>query len=349
MSKIKLLVVDDSAVVRKYIKESLSPYKEIEIVGTALDPYIATEKIKNLHPDVLTLDIEMPRMDGLTFLSKLMLAHPLPVIMVSSLTDKGAKETIKAMENGAVDFVLKPDASEGQGVWKKFAETLAEKIIMAAKANIKKKTPVRKITPVLNQNKHSDKIHSSQVIAIGASTGGTEVISKILTSIPKNMPGIVVTQHMPPKFTEAFANRLDSLAKICIKEAENGDRLYNGCAYIAPGGTQMLLQKDSRGYYVEVNDDPPMNRHKPSVDVLFNSVAKIADENALGIILTGMGNDGARGLLEMKESGAFTIAQDQDSCIVFGMPREAIKLGAADKIKNIEQIINFMLMNYEIK
>ena len=339
MKRVKVLVIDDSAVARKMITEQLSSAEGIEIVGTALDPFIAAEKIKSLAPDVLTLDIEMPRMDGITFLSKLMIARPMPVIMVSAFTDKGANATMKAMEAGAVDFILKPGAEGGPGEWSTFGRELAEKIHVAAEVHVRRKEG--RPQPLLQ--KEPKKLVNSQVspfvVAIGASTGGTEVITQILTSLEENTPGVVITQHMPPKFTAAFAERIDSMSRIAVKEAENGDRVLVGHAYIAPGGTQMLLRRDAEGFWIEVNDDPPVNRNKPSVDVLFTSVAESAGDNALGIILTGMGNDGAYGLKLMRDENCVTIAQNEQSSIVFGMPREAIRNGAAVKIQNIEEII----------
>ncbi|MBP7901793.1 MAG: chemotaxis response regulator protein-glutamate methylesterase [Spirochaetes bacterium] len=341
MNKTKVLIVDDSAVVRKFMTDALKDVPDIEVVGTAMDPFIAADKIKTLQPDVITLDIEMPRMDGLTFLQKLMMVRPMPVIMVSSLTDRGASETIRALEYGAIDFVLKPKAEETGKSWNDFRDKLIEKIETAKHLSIKKRK-VKERTVISKNNTQSLQENSNSVYVIGASTGGTEVIEEILTSMKSDFPGIVVTQHMPPKFTEAFANRMDSFAEIFIKEASNGDRVKRGCALIAPGGMQMLLRRDSSGYFVEVNDDPPKNRHKPSVDILFSSAADSAGENATGIILTGMGADGASGLLEMKDAGADTIAQDEASCVVFGMPREAIRLGGARRIMNIESIINYM-------
>ena len=341
MNKTKVLIVDDSAVVRKFMTDALKDVPDIEVVGTAMDPFIAADKIKTLQPDVITLDIEMPRMDGLTFLQKLMMVRPMPVIMVSSLTDRGASETIRALEYGAIDFVLKPKADEIGKSWNDFKEKLVEKIETAKHLSIKKRK-VKERTVISKNDVQSLRENSNSVYVIGASTGGTEVIEEILTSMDSGFPGIVVTQHMPPKFTEAFANRMDSFAEIFIKEASDGDRVKKGCALIAPGGLQMLLRRDSSGYFVEVNDDPPKNRHKPSVDILFSSAAESAGENATGIILTGMGADGASGLLEMKDAGADTIAQDEASCVVFGMPREAIRLGGVRRIMNIESIINYM-------
>ncbi len=363
MDTIKVLIVDDSAVMRKTLTEALSRSKKIEVVGTAIDPYIAAQKIQKLEPDVLTLDIEMPRMDGLTFLSKLMISHPMPVIMVSALTDEGASKTIEALQRGAVDFVLKPKSDNAQS-WEKFSEDLIEKVIASGSSNVR-----RRITPrpepvakaplpaggIKVEQKYSADVilpakpaktirteASDTLIAIGASTGGTEAIAEILSALPDTLPGIVIVQHMPEKFTEAFANRVNSISKLYVKEAENGDRVNKGSALIAPGNRHLLVRYDSRGYYVEVNDGLPVNRHRPSVDVLFRSVAQIAGKKSIGVILTGMGADGAAGLLEMREAGAITVAQDESSSVVFGMPREAIKLGAAEMIKSIREIISYL-------
>lgn len=341
MKKIKVLVVDDSAVVRKMIADMLVVSPHIDVVGTAMDPYIAADKIKSLQPDVITLDIEMPRMDGITFLDKLMKIKPMPVIMVSSFTDRGAAETIRALECGAADFILKPSFDESKDTWNEFSRQLIDKIESISQIHVKR-SKTRTVCPVVKSISGESGNASKFIIAIGASTGGVEVISEILNVLPEKMPGIVITQHMPPKFTEAFANRINTVSKLTVKEAANGDRVRDGSAYIAPGGTQMLLRRDTNGYWLEINDDPPKNRHKPSVDILFNSVANAAAGNSLGIILTGMGNDGAAGLLEMRSSGAVTIAQDELSCVVFGMPREAIRMGGAQEIKNVEQIIEYL-------
>ena len=354
MKKIKVLIVDDSAVTRKLLSDALSRSREIEVVGTALDPFIAVDKIKKLQPDVLTLDIEMPRMDGITFVSKLMIARPMPVIMVSAFTDSGASATVKALQAGAVDFILKPQIDD-TAAWDSFAEELIEKVVSAAGSKIKRRAPVDEPKPEIvverkftadvilpRKTGETAKIRTEQIIAIGASTGGTEVIAEILSSLPAEMPGIVIVQHMPEKFTKAFADRVNGMSKLYVKEAEHGERLYRGMALVAPGNRHMLLRQDNTGYYVEINDGPPVNRHRPSVDVIFRSVAQIVGENALGVILTGMGADGAAGLLEMKEAGATTIAQDETSSVVFGMPREAIRLGAASMIKNIGSIIHYL-------
>jgi len=356
MDKIKVLIVDDSAVMRKALTEALTSSKNIEVVGTALDPYIAVNKIKRLEPDLLTLDIEMPRMDGITFLSKLMISHPMPVIMVSALTEEGASKTIEALQRGAVDFVLKPRADDKDS-WKKFSEDLVEKVLTAGKTKIKKRIlnkseteyPEIKVEKKYTadvilpaQKSRRPAVSSETIIAIGASTGGTEAILEILSNLSGDIPGIVIVQHMPEKFTEAFANRVNTISELYVKEAAHGDRINRGAVLIAPGNRHLLVKHDSKGYYVEINDGLPVNRHRPSVDVLFRSVAQTVGSKSVGIILTGMGADGAAGLLEMKEAGSTTIAQDEASSVVFGMPREAIKLGAADMVKNLKAIITYI-------
>jgi two-component system chemotaxis response regulator CheB len=351
MAEIKLIIIDDSAVMRKFLTDIVQSDPEIVVSATAMDPIIAVNKIKTIHPDVITLDIEMPRMDGLTFLSKLMIANPVPVIMVSTLTEKGARETMKALELGAVDFIAKPDLEKEESV-KEFSLSLIEKIKGAKISKVKRANAVnldveKKFTAdVILEKKDpvKSKIRSEKIIAIGASTGGTEVIDEILSRLPDNLPGIVITQHMPEKFTLAFADRVNKKSKLFVKEAADGDRLYNGMALIAPGGKHMLLNADSNGYRVDINDGPPVNRHKPSVDVLFRSVSQCAGGYALGIILTGMGNDGAQGLLEMKLAGSKTIGQNESSCIVYGMPKEAFKLGAVDSEKDIKSIIESIVL-----
>lgn len=350
-NKVKVLIIDDSALMRKFLTDTLSKSAEIEVVATAIDAVIAARKINMLNPDVITLDVEMPGMDGLTFLQKLMIANPVPAIMVSSLTTKGTVTAVKALEIGAFDIIGKPQFDKPESA-ADFTRDLIEKVIAAgqSKKTIKKRVPVRleveqkySADVILSKAEMSNKNKPTEkVVAIGASTGGTEVIDQILVNLPTGCPGIVITQHMPEKFTEAFANRVNSKAKIYVKEAKNGDRLLTDIALIAPGGKHMLLKSDRTGYWVEINDGLPVNRHKPSVDVMFRSVSKYAGDSAVGIICTGMGNDGAAGLLEMKGSGAYTIAQNEESCVVFGMPKEAIKLNAADMITDIDGIINYI-------
>ena len=333
MKKIRVLIVDDSAVVRKIFSEELSKYPDIEVIGTAPDPFVARDKIVALTPDVITLDIEMPRMDGLTFLRKLMRYYPVPTIIVSSLTPKGGKLTLEAMEIGAVEVIAKPGGSYSVG---DMSSQLAEKIRAAACARVFKKdsdSPAMERAPMkaLAQTSH-------KVIAIGASTGGTEALKQVLTQLPANSPGILVVQHMPANFTASFADRLNSLCQVNVKEAKDSDAVVPGHALIAPGNFHMILRRSGARYYVEVKTGPMVHHQRPSVDILFKSTAQNAGGNAIGVILTGMGADGAEGLLEMKKAGASTIAQDEQSCVVFGMPKEAIKKGAADKVLPLDQI-----------
>ncbi|MFH1076861.1 MAG: chemotaxis response regulator protein-glutamate methylesterase [Pseudomonadota bacterium] len=338
MSDIKVLIVDDSAVVRKIFTEELSKAPGIKVVGSAPDPYVARDKIVMLKPDVITLDIEMPRMDGITFLKKLMKYYPMPVIIVSSLTPSGSKMALEAMECGAIDVLAKPSGSYSVG---DMSCQLIEKIKGAAIARIEKvkdraaprQDEVRLITPTRALQQTTNK-----VIAIGASTGGTEALKRVLVKLPPTFPGVVIVQHMPPKFTTVFAQRLDSLCQISVKEAEDGDTVIPGKALLAPGNYHMLLKRSGARYYVTIKDGPMVCYQRPSVDVLFNSVAEYAGNNVVGVILTGMGADGAQGMLKMKQAGAATIAQDEKSCVVFGMPKEAIKLGVVDKVVSIEQI-----------
>ena len=342
MGKIRVLTVDDSALMRQILAELLKKDRDIEVIGSAPDPYVAREKIKALNPDVLTLDVEMPRMDGLTFLEKLMRGHPMPVIMVSSLTEVGCQTTLRALELGAVDFVAKPKVDLRDGM-EDLANDLITKIKAAAVACVRpRQTPqgdaARPKALASAMIKTTDTI-----IAIGSSTGGTEALKDILEVLPSNTPPIIMTQHMPEKFTKTFADRLNQLCKISVKEAEDGDSVLPGHALLAPGSYHMTLVRSGARYSVRINQDPPVNRHRPSVDVMFDSVASVAGANSIGIILTGMGNDGAKGLLAMKQAGAHTIAQDEASCVVFGMPKEAIKLGAADKVLALHDIPSALL------
>jgi two-component system, chemotaxis family, protein-glutamate methylesterase/glutaminase len=336
VQKIKVLVVDDSAVVRKVFREELSREKDIDVVATAPDPYIARDKIVQLKPDVITLDIEMPRMDGITFLKKLMRYFPLPVIIVSSLTQKGSKLALEALSIGALEVISKPSGAYSVG---EMSVQLADKI--RAVSRVKVLPQAQKITDKMAVRPKAPRALSqttNQIIAIGASTGGTEALKVVLTAMPPNAPGILVVQHMPAKFTTSFAERLNDLCAITVKEAEDGDSLVNGTALLAPGNYHMLLRRSGARYYVQVKQGPLVHHQRPSVDVLFHSVADFAGGNAVGIILTGMGADGAKGLLKMKETGARTVAQDEKSCIVFGMPKEAIKLDAADKIVPLDRV-----------
>lgn len=340
---IKVLIIDDSAVARQMLTQFLSVDPDIEVVGAAADPIMAWDKIEKLSPDVLTLDVEMPRMDGLTFLENLMAKRPMPVLMVSSLTEKGCETALKALELGAVDFVTKPRIDITEKLPQIMSEVI-DKVKAAAKARIR---PVssRKIPPrldadaILKKNSARAMVETTdKVVIIGASTGGVEALTEILTALPSDAPGICIVQHMPEKFTKAFSDRLNSICKVDVKEAKDGDSVLDGHVLVAPGNFHMLLKRSGARYYVSVNDGPPVNRHRPSVDVLFRSAAKYAGRNALGIILTGMGDDGARGLKELKEAGAFTIAQDEASSVVFGMPKEAIRIGAADRVVHIKDI-----------
>lgn len=330
---IRVLIVDDSAVVRKVLTEELQREQGIEVIGSAPDPYVARDKIVRLEPDVITLDIEMPRMDGLTFLKKLMKHYPLPVIVVSSLTQKGGSMAMEALAFGALEVISKPSEAYSVG---DMSIQLADKIRAVATVDMTSRHPSPTGSAALRPSALSQT--TNKIIAIGASTGGTEAIKTILTALPPNSPGIIIVQHMPAKFTTSFAERLDALCAIQVKEAANGDSVTSGRALLAPGNLHMLLKRSGSRYFVEVKDGPLVHHQRPAVDVLFRSVARTAGANAVGILLTGMGADGAKGLLEMKEAGAATIAQDERSCIVFGMPKEAIKLGAADKIVPLDGI-----------
>jgi len=334
---IKVLIVDDSAIVRKILTEHLKRDPRIEVVGSAPDPYIARDKILSVKPDVLTLDVEMPRMDGITFLRKLMKHHPLPVIVVSSLTSKGGEVALEALEAGAVDVMCKPGAAYTIG---DMGNELVRKIKAAACARLKK-TDVQQNTEPPKQLSLTQT--TNKIIAIGASTGGVEAITQVLTRLPANTPGIVIVQHMPVKFTAAFANRLNGLCAIEVKEAANGDPVIPGRALLAPGGLHMLLRRSGARYYVAVKDGPPVCHQRPSVEVMFQSVAKYAGANAVGAILTGMGADGAKGLLTMRQNGARTLAQDEKSCVVFGMPKEAISMEAAEIIKPLSEVAKSLL------
>ncbi len=332
---IRVLIVDDSAVVRKVFAAELSRERGIDVIGTAPDPYVARDKIVQLKPDVITLDIEMPRMDGLTFLKKLMKHYPLPVIIVSSLTPKGGAMAMEALATGALEVICKPTAAYSVS---DMSVQLANKIRAVAHVDMRAQNcnrPPVSIAPAANAALSQT---TNKIIAIGASTGGTEAIKSVLMGMPPNAPGIVIVQHMPAQFTASFAERLNSLCQIGVKEATNGDSVVNGTAILAPGNYHMLLKRSGARYYVEVKTGPMVHHQRPAVDVMFRSISSNAGANAVGIILTGMGADGAAGLLEMKNAGAQTIAQDEKSCVVFGMPKEAIKRGAADKVVALNDI-----------
>ncbi|MBC7922405.1 MAG: chemotaxis response regulator protein-glutamate methylesterase [Ferruginibacter sp.] len=349
--KIKVLIVDDSAVVRQTLAKLLKSDPMIEVVGTASDPYVAATKISQVVPDVITLDVEMPRMDGLTFLRKLMAQHPIPVVIISSLTAAGTESALRALEYGAVDILTKPTLHDQQSL-QDSTTVICEAVKAAAHAKLRRigsrnvpggrpleVAPKLSTDAVLRSTPSRSMLETTEkVIVVGASTGGTEALRTFLEQMPLDAPGIVVVQHMPEQFTRSFANRLNEICPITVKEAENGDRVIPGRALIAPGNRHTLLKRSGAQYYVEVMDGPLVNRHRPSVDVLFRSAANYAGKNCVGILMTGMGDDGARGLLEMKEAGAKTIAQNEQSCVVFGMPKEAIRLNAVDKVLSIEQI-----------
>lgn len=340
---IKVLIIDDSAMIRKVFEQELNKDPEIEVVGTAPDPFVGRDKIVYLKPDVITLDIEMPRMDGLTFLGKLMKYYPLPVVVVSSLAKRGGDVALKAMELGAVEVLSKPGSAYSVG---DMSEQLIEKVKAASKVKVFKKIDENKI---LTKEQNSALVASiavkttNKIIAIGASTGGTDALREVITRFPSNAPPVVVVQHMPQNFTKAFADRLNQISQVQVKEAEDGEYLATGKVLIAPGNKHMEIRRSGINYYVTLFDGPMVFHQRPAVEILFNSVAKYAGQNAVGAILTGMGKDGAQGLLNMKNAGASTIAQDEKTCIVFGMPKEAIELGAAQVIKPLPQITQTIL------
>ncbi len=347
MSQIKVLIVDDSAVVRQIMQEVLSKAPDIKVIGTASDPVFALAKMNVEWPDVITLDVEMPRMDGITFLRKLMAQRPTPVVICSSLTEKGAETTVQALAAGAVCIITKPKMGVKQFIADS-SNDLVSAVRAAAQVNLRRLGAQRGVLAPVPPKLSADALLSGnitamaqtteRIVAIGTSTGGTQALELVLTQLPRDCPGIVVVQHMPEKFTAAFAERLNSLSAVEVLEAKNGDRLIPGRVLIAPGGRHMMLKRSGAQYQVEVVDGPLVSRHKPSVDVLFRSVAKFAGKNATGIIMTGMGDDGARGMKEMFDVGANTIAQDEASCVVFGMPKEAIKLKAVREVIPLESI-----------
>ena len=346
--KIKVLIVDDSAVVRQALTEVLSSDPGIEVMAVAVDPFIAAEKIRHEVPDVITLDVEMPRMDGITFLQKIMSQHPVPVVICSALAGEGSETAFAALEAGAVEVIQKPRLGT-----KRFLEESRVRICDAVKAasicNVKRiRTRIPDVTPKLTADAVIAKPRlgaeamirtTEKVVVVGASTGGTEALRVFLEAMPLDAPGIVIVQHMPEQFTRAFARRLDSLCCVTVKEAENKDTVLRGRALIAPGNRHLLLKRSGARYYVEITDGPLVSRQRPSVDVLFRSAARYAGKNAVGVIMTGMGDDGARGMLEMKEAGACTIAQDEESCVVFGMPKKAIEFGAVDEVLSLRKIV----------
>jgi two-component system chemotaxis response regulator CheB len=341
VKKIKVLCVDDSALIRSVMTEIINSQSDMTVVGTAADPLVARDLIKVTNPDVLTLDVEMPRMDGLEFLEKLMRLRPMPVVMVSSLTERGSEIALRALELGAIDFVTKPRLGVRDGLLN-YTELIAGKIRTAASARLlpSRHAAAAKSPADAPQESllRSPLLSTEKLIIIGASTGGTEAIREVLQPLPPDSPAVMIAQHMPAGFTRSFAQRLDGLCRINVKEAEHGERVLPGYAYIAPGGFHLSLGRSGANYVAHLDQEPPVNRHRPSIDVLFDSAAKYAGKNAIGIILTGMGKDGAEGLLRMKRAGAHTLAQDEASCVVFGMPREAIALGAVDDVSPLSEV-----------
>jgi two-component system, chemotaxis family, protein-glutamate methylesterase/glutaminase len=360
MAKTRVVVVDDSALVRSLLTEIINRQPDMECIGAAADPFVAREMIRNLNPDVITLDVEMPRMDGIDFLSKLMRLRPMPVVMVSTLTERGAEVTLKALELGAVDFVAKPKIGVADGL-KLLAQDITDKVRVAAKARIHRtQTALTTAAPAPGSATGAaasnaqapaaratlasvGRLSTEKLIFIGASTGGTEATKEVLTALPADCPAVVITQHMPPGFTRSYAARLDSLCKIRVKEAVDGERILPGHAYIAPGGLHLSVEKSGANYIARVRDGEPVNRHKPSVEVLFKSAAACVGPNALGIMLTGMGADGAKAMREMRDAGAYCVAQDEATCVVFGMPREAIAAGATQEVLPLNKIATHMM------
>jgi two-component system chemotaxis response regulator CheB len=351
-AKIKVLIVDDSALIRKLLSTILASDKAIEVVGAARDPYDARDKINELKPDVVTLDVEMPKMDGITFLKNMMRLHPLPVIMISSLTKKGADVTLQALEAGAVDFVSKPCIDIEQQLLE-FTDEITSKVKMAAGVKLRSPsdiaTAINRVVPKLSADAIIQKLANpgkfkttDRIVAIGASTGGTEAIKEVLMAMPADAPGIVITQHIPAAFSKPFAERMNKLSAMTVCEAHDGQQILPGHAYIAPGSHHLLIKRDGARYVCHLNDGPPVNRHKPSVDVMFRSVAENVGPNAIGVILTGMGNDGAQGLKEIQQNGSTTIAQDENTSVVWGMPGEAVKLGV-DQILPLENVANTIM------
>ena len=344
MSKVKVLIVDDSALVRQILTEILNSDRDIDVVGTAQDPFIARDKIKKLKPDVITLDVEMPKMDGVTFLRNLMRLHPLPVVMISSLTEQGADITFEALEAGAIDFVAKPKIDVKDGL-QEYTEEIISKVKTAAKANVLAKSATRSdsstATIAIEEKYSADSVikktaapkrfkTTDKIIALGASTGGTEAIKEVLMTMPADAPGMVISQHIPEAFSAPFAERMNGISAMTVCEAHDGQQILPGHVYIAPGSHHLLVERNGAQYICRLNDGERVNRHKPSVDVMFRSVAQNVGSNAIGVILTGMGDDGAQGLLEMKETGAPTMVQDEKTSVVWGMPGAAAKIGAAD-------------------
>jgi two-component system chemotaxis response regulator CheB len=346
--KIKVMVVDDSALIRSLLTEVINSQPDMEVIATAPDPLIARELIKQHNPDVLTLDVEMPKMDGLDFLGRLMRLRPMPVVMISTLTKRGSEVTLKALELGAVDVVAKPQLAQSAALLE-YSEIIADKIRSAAQSKIKvlaahsDSTHAPKPASTLANPIAGRSLSGNQIIAIGASTGGTVALKSLLLSMPANAPGIVITQHMPAGFTKTFADRLNTVCNMEILEAAGGEIINPGYVYVAPGGKHLQIAKSGNKFVTVINEDPPFNRHRPSVDLLFDSVAKFAGPQAIGVILTGMGKDGAQGLLRMKNAGAYTIAQNEETCVVYGMPKEAVAVGAVNISLPLDDIARAVL------
>ena len=346
MAKTRVVVVDDSALVRGLLTEIINQQPDMECVGAAADPFVAREMIRELNPDVITLDVEMPRMDGIDFLGKLMRLRPMPVVMVSTLTERGADVTMRALELGAVDFVAKPKIGVADGL-KLLAHDITDKVRIAAKAHLRRAAAPagsagavpRPSTPAPSIGRLS----TEKIIFIGASTGGTEATKEVLMNLPPDCPAVVITQHMPPGFTKSYAARLDGLCKVRVAEARDGERILPGHAYIAPGGLHLSVERSGANYIARVRDGEPVNRHKPSVEVLFKSAARVVGPNALGLMLTGMGADGASAMREMRDAGSYNFVQDEASCVVFGMPREAIAAGAAHEVLPLTHIASKLI------
>ena len=342
MAKTRVVVVDDSALVRSLLSAIIDRQPDMECVGAAADPLIAREMIRSLNPDVITLDIEMPRMDGIDFLAKLMRLRPMPVVMVSTLTERGAEVTMRALELGAIDFVAKPKIGVADGL-QLLAQEITDKVRIASKARLRKPTPSANATaggaaPASPAIASLGRLSTEKIVFIGASTGGTEATKEVLVQLPADSPAIVITQHMPPGFTKSYAARLDGLCRIRVAEARDGERILPGHAYIAPGGLHLSVERSGANYVARVTDTEPVNRHRPSVEVLFKSAARVVGPNALGIMLTGMGADGATAMKAMRDAGSYNLVQDEASCVVFGMPREAIAAGAAHEVLPLGQI-----------
>jgi two-component system chemotaxis response regulator CheB len=336
----RVVVVDDSALIRSLLKEIIDRQSDMECVGVASDPYVARETIRNTNPDVITLDVEMPRMDGIDFLGKLMRLRPTPVVMVSTLTERGADVTLRALELGAVDFVAKPKIGLAEGM-RQLADDITDKIRIAARSQVRRAPPAAPAgagAPLAPSPVALGRLSTEKLIFVGASTGGTEATKEVLLGLPADAPALLITQHMPPGFTASYAKRLDSLARISVKEAVDGERVLPGHAYLAPGGFHLSVERSGANYIARVRDGEPVNRHKPSVDVLFESAARVVGPNAFGIMLTGMGADGAHAMRAMRDAGAYNFCQDEASCVVFGMPREAIAHGAANDVLPLARI-----------